>query len=167
MTLSKQLITVGAALVLFTLVGGAACAPRYAGDGDTVSVHYTGTLDDGSQFDSSVGGDPLEFTLGEPGLIAGFERAVYGMRVGETKTVTIPAAQAYGPRNETLVMELDLDKFPGGSATVGQQMQVTFSSGRSAIAVVTEVSETTATVDANSRLAGQDLTFEIKLVSVR
>ena len=167
MTLSKQLIAVGAALVSFALVGGAACAPRYAGDGDTVSVHYTGTLDDGSQFDSSVGGDPLEFTLGISQMIPGFERAVYGMRVGETKTVTIPAAQAYGPRNETLVTELDLDELPGGTAEVGQRVEVTFAGGRRGVAVVTEVGETTATVDANSLLAGKDLTFEIELVSVR
>ncbi|MEE8353714.1 MAG: peptidylprolyl isomerase, partial [Dehalococcoidales bacterium] len=153
--------------VSFALVGGAACAPRYAGNGDTVSVHYTGTLDDGSQFDSSVGGDPIEFVLGQPGMIAGFARAVYGMRVGETKTVTIPSAQAYGPRNETLVMELALEDIPGGSAEVGQSMQVTFANGRVRTAVVTEVSETTATVDANSLLAGKDLTFEIKLVSIR
>ena len=167
MTLSKQLIAVGAALVSFALVGGAACAPRYAGDGDTVSVHYTGTLDDGSQFDSSEGGDPIEFTLGANQMIAGFEQVVYGMQVGEAKTVTIPPAQGYGLRNENLVVEMDLDEFPGGSATVGQQMQLTFSNGRTAAAVVTEVNEATVTVDANHFLAGKDLTFEIRLVSIR
>ncbi len=164
---SKQLVTAGAVLAALVLIGGAACAPRYAGDGDIVSVHYTGTLDDGSQFDSSEGGDPLEFTIGANQMIPGFEAAVYGMRVGETKTVTIPAAQAYGPRNATLVMEVDLKDLPGGSAQVGQQLQVTFTGGLVRTAVVTEVSETTATADANFRLAGEDLTFEIKLVSVR
>ncbi len=167
MTLSGQLVAVGAVLAALALIGGAACAPRYAGGGDTVNVHYTGTLDDGSEFDSSVDGDPIEFTLGTNQMIPGFERAVYGMRVGETKTVTIPAAQAYGPRNETLVMEVDLEDLAGGNAEVGQRVQVTFASGRGGIAVVTEVSETTATVDGNSRLAGKDLTFEIELVSIR
>ncbi len=164
---SKQLVTVGAILAALSLIGGAACAARYAGEGDSVSVHYTGTMDDGSQFDSSEGGDPLEFTLGANQTIPGFEDAVYGMRVGETKTVTIPAARAYGPRSETLVMEVDLEDIPVGSVEVGQQLQVTFTDGRARIAVVTAVSETTATVDANSRLAGEDLTFEIKLVSAR
>lgn len=167
MTISKQLVVVVVALTALAMIGGAACAPRYAAEGDTVAIHYTGTTSDGNQFDSSVGGDPLEFVLGQPGLIAGFADAVYGMKVGETKTVTIPAAQAYGPRNENLVMKLDLKNFPGGSAEVGQSVQVTFAGGSVGNAVVIEVSETTVTVDANHFLAGKDLTFEIKLVSVR
>ena len=168
MTMSKRLVVVVAALTALALVGGAACAPRYAGEGDTVAIHYTGTTsDDGVEFDSSVGGEPLEFVLGQPGLIAGFSDAVYGMKVGETKTVNIPAAEAYGPRNEDLVMQLDLDNFPGGTAEIGQSVQVTFANDNIGSAVVTAVSETTATIDANMFLAGKDLTFEIKLVSVR
>ncbi len=167
MTTWKKLAAIGGALAALALIGGAACTPRYAAEGDTVSVHYTGTQDDGTEFDSSEGGDPIEFTVGATQMIAGFEQAVYGMQVGETKTVTIPPAQGYGLRNENLVVEMDLDEFPGGSATVGQQMQLTFSNGRTAAAVVTEVSEATVTVDANHFLAGKDLTFEIRLVSIR
>lgn len=168
MTISKQLVAVVVALTALALVGGAACAPRYAAEGDTVTVHYTGaTSDDGVQFDSSEDGDPIEFVLGQPGMIPGFSDAVYGMQVGETKTVAIPSAQAYGPRNETLVMKLELDDFPGGSAEIGQSVQVTFANGRVRTAVVTEVSKTTATVDANFFLAGKDLTFEIRLVGIR
>jgi len=164
MRIPKQLVATGVALATLALIGGVACTPRYAGEGDTVSVHYTGTLDDGSEFDSSEGSDPIKFVLGEPGMIPGFEQAIYGMKVGETKTVTIPAAQAYGPRNENLVMEIELEDFPGGSAKVGQKVQVSFGNGT---AVVTEVSETTVTLDANFFLAGKDLTFEIRLVDIR
>ena len=168
MTISKRPVIAVAALSALALVGSVACAPRYASEGDTVAIHYTGTTsDDGVQFDSSVGGDPLEFVLGQPGLIAGFSDAIYGMTVGETKTINIPAAEAYGPRNENLVMQLALDNFPGASAEVGQSLQITFADGNTGSAIVTEVSETTATVDANFFLAGKDLTFEIKLMSVR
>ena len=167
MTISKQLVAVVVALAALALVSSAACTPRYAAEGDSVSVHYTGTTSDGNQFDSSVGSDPIEFTLGSGQMIRGFEDAVYGMKVGETKTVTLPPDQAYGPRNENLVMELNPEDFPGGSPEVGQRLQVTFAGGRVDSAVVTEVSETTVTVDANFFLAGKDLTFEIKLVSMK
>ena len=153
-------------LIALILAGGMACAPRYAGEGDAVSVHYTGTLDGDSEFDSSEGSDPIKFTLGGGQMIPGFEQAIYGMAVGETKTVTIPSAQAYGPRNENLVMELDISEFPGTSATVGQRLQVSFDTGGVGLATVTAVSETTVTVDANHFLAGKDLTFEMKLVDI-
>lgn len=79
MTIWKKLAAIGGALAALALIGGAACTPRYAAEGDTVSVHYTGTQDDGTEFDSSEGGDPIEFTLGANQMIAGFEQAVYGM----------------------------------------------------------------------------------------
>ena len=166
MTRGKYLFLAAVLLAGTALTGG--CSTRYAKDGDTVSVHYTGTLADGTEFESSQGGDPLEFTLGGGGMIRGFDDAVYGMKVGETKTVTIPAAEAYGPHDESLVIEMDRDQFPeDADPQVGQGLTVTFANGRQGIATVTEVTETTITLDANHRLAGEDLIFEIKLVKVR
>ena len=137
-------------------------------NGSTVKVHYTGTLNDGSVFDSSDGGEPIEFTLGANQMIPGFERAVYGMRAGQSKTFTIPPEEAYGPRREDLVIELQRSALPDGSAPqVGQVLDLTDSSGRRIPAEIIEVGETTVTLDANSPLAGEDLTFEIKVVEVR
>lgn len=153
-------------IVLGVLMSG--CSTQYAKDGDIVDVHYTGTLEDGSEFDSSAGGDPLQFTIGAGRMIPGFENAVYGMKVGETKTVTIPSAEAYGPRDEDLVMEVDRDQLPEGvEPTVGLQIGVTYEGGQQGPAIITEVTETTVTLDANHFLAGKDLIFELKLVKIR
>jgi len=142
--------------------------PAMAKDGDTVRVHYTGTLDDGTTFDSSVEREPLEFTLGQDQVIPGFEEAVRGLEVGQSKTVTIPAAEAYGPYSEQLVMEIGRDQLPEGlDPEVGQQLQAQGADGRTTVVVITEVSETTVTVDANHPLAGKDLTFEIELVEIK
>ncbi|MFC1961534.1 peptidylprolyl isomerase [Chloroflexota bacterium] len=139
-----------------------------AKDGDTVSVHYTGTLGDGTVFDTSVGREPLEFTLGAGGMIPGFENAVSGMEVGQKKTVTIPAAEAYGEHSNDMMLVMEKDKVPEGlNPTVGQQLQMQDSSGRTFVVVVTEVTETTITIDANPPLAGKDLTFEIELVEIK
>ena len=144
------------------------CSPQYAKDGDIVDVHYTGTLEDGSEFDSSEGKDPLQFTIGAGQMIAGFDNAVYGMKVGETKTVTIPAAEAYGPHDEDLVTEVNRDELPEGmNPTVGQQIGVTYEGGQQGLATITEVTETTVTLDTNPPLAGKDLIFELKLVKIR
>lgn len=167
MTISKKRAALAVVLVTLTLAGSVACTPRYAAAGDTVRVHYTGTQDDGSQFDSSEGKEPIEFTLGGGQMIRGFEQAVYGMQAGETKTVTIPPEQAYGHRNENLVVELDIEEFPDGSAIVGQEMQITFDNGSIRTAAITEVTGTTVTLDANYYLAGEDLTFEIRLLSIK
>ncbi|MFC2010036.1 peptidylprolyl isomerase [Chloroflexota bacterium] len=138
-----------------------------AQNGDTVKVHYTGTLDDGTQFDSSVGGDPLEFTLGGQQMILGFEQAVLGMKVGESKTVTIPAADAYGAYRDDLLIEVSREQLPEGmNPAVGDQLQMTQSNGVKMIVPVTGVTETTVTVDANHSLAGKDLTFEVELVEI-
>ena len=144
------------------------CSTKVAKDGDIVDVHYTGTLEDGSEFDSSEGRDPLQFTLGAGQMIPGFERAVYGMKVGETKTVTIPAAEAYGPHDEDLVMEVDRDELPEGmEPAVGMQIGIAYEGGQQGQATIVEVTETTVTLDANHFLAGKDLIFEIKLVRIR
>ena len=139
-----------------------------ANDGNTVKVHYTGTLEDGTTFDTSVGREPLEFTLGAGKMIPGFEKAVYGLAVGESKTVTILAEEAYGPYRTDLVTVVEREQLPTGlEPEVGQQLQAQQTDGSTARVLVTDVSETTITLDANHSLAGKDLTFEIKLVEIK
>ena len=134
--------------------------------GDTVRIHYTGTLSDGSQFDSSVGRDPLEFKLGDGMVIPGFDAAVSGMNVGESKTVEIPADQAYGERRDDMVMSVGKNEFPDHiNPEVGQQLQM--QQGEQAFVVtITEVSDDAVVLDANHPLAGKDLTFTIELVEI-
>ena len=139
-----------------------------ANDGDTVKVHYTGTLEDGTVFDTSREREPLEFTLGEGQLIPGFEEAVRGIQVGQTKTVTIPAEEAYGPHHDEMVMVVERDKLPEGlKPAIGQRLQMQQPDSGTAVVVVTDVSETTITIDANHPLAGKVLTFEIELVEIK
>jgi peptidylprolyl isomerase len=138
-----------------------------AKSGDTVRIHYTGTLDDGTQFDSSAGRDPLEFALGSGQVIAGFDSAVDGMSVGEQKSVTIPPAEAYGERHEQLVQEVPKSALPDEmQPQVGMQLQSQSPEGQVMNLVVTEVSDESITVDANHPLAGQALTFAIELVEI-
>jgi len=135
--------------------------------GDRVKVHYTGKLNDGSIFDSSEGREPLEFTLGSGATIRGFENAVYGMDIGQSKTVTIPSAEAYGEYKDGLVIIFDRDQLPSGmSPRVGDQLQMQTPSGGATIVTVTATSDKNITIDANHPLAGKDLTFEIRLVEV-
>ena len=139
-----------------------------ASDGNTVKVHYTGTLEDGTTFDSSKGREPLEFTLGEGRIIPGFEEAVKGLQVGEAKTVTIPSEEAYGPHRNELVLEIQRSQLPEGmDPKAGQALQMQQADGRTSVVIVTDVSETTMTVDANHPLAGKDLTFDIELVEIK
>ena len=139
-----------------------------AENGNIVQVHYTGTLEDSTTFDSSIGREPLQFTLGEGQMIPGFGRAVLGMTVGEEKTVTIPAGEAYGSRIDNLVLVLPREEMPEGlNPTVGQQLQMARGDGSAAVVTVTEVSETMVTLDANHPLAGKDLVFEITLVVIQ
>ncbi len=135
--------------------------------GDTVRVHYTGTLEDGTVFDTSINRDPLEFTIGEGRLIPGFEQAVVGMNPGESKTERISADQAYGPHLKELVMEVDKRQLPPGlSPEVGQQLQIRHDDGRTTPVTITEVTDTTITLDANHPLAGKDLIFHIQLLEI-
>ncbi len=139
-----------------------------AKDGNTVKVHYTGKLDDGTIFDTSVEREPLEFTIGTGQMIPGFEGAVRGMQVGQVKTVTIPAEEAYGPHNEDMVLVVDRDKLPENlNPVVGQRLQMQQENGNTAVVVVTDVSDTTITLDTNHPLAGKALTFEIELVEMK
>lgn len=135
--------------------------------GDTVKVHYTGKLEDGSVFDSSDGRDPLEFTLGEGQVIPGFEAAVVGMNASDSKTTTISSDDAYGPHRKEMVAAVDRDQFPPDiTPEVGQQLQMQRPDGQKIVVAVTEVSESSVTLDANHPLAGKDLTFEIELVEI-
>jgi peptidylprolyl isomerase len=138
-----------------------------AKSGDTVKVHYTGKLDDGTEFDSSVEDSPLEFTLGEGELIPGFEEAVIGMSPGESKTVRIASAQAYGPHQEEMVLVVEHDQFPPHiTPHLGQQLELRHPDGQAVSVTVTEVSPIGITLDANHPLAGQDLIFDIELVDI-
>ena len=135
--------------------------------GCTVSIHYTGTLDDGSQFDSSEGRDPLTFQMGEGQIIQGLEAALEGMSVGEKKTVTIPAEQAYGPRHAEAVQEVPRDMVPDHiPLDPGTALQMQTPNGSMMPVTVTAVTDEAVTLDANHPLAGQDLTFAVEVVSV-
>lgn len=155
-------------LIIILLIGFASgCAgAKTVESGDTVKVDYTGKLSDGTVFDTSIGKQPLEFTLGENEVIVGFEQAVIGMKVGETNTVTISAAEAYGERNENLIFEMDRSTFPDDpQPEVGMQFRGTSQIG-TLIYTIIEVKDMTVTVDGNPPLAGKDLTFEITLIEI-
>ena len=138
-----------------------------AKSGDNVKIHYTGTLEDGTEFDSSAGREPLAFALGTGQVIAGFDNAVDGMTVGESKTVTIPADEAYGDRTEQLVQEVPKTALPEEmKPEVGMQLQSQTPDGQVMNLVVTGIAEETITVDANHPLAGKALTFAIELVEI-
>ena len=138
-----------------------------AKEGDTVKVHYTGKLEDGTVFDTSEERAPLEFTIGSGQIIRGFEQGVVGMEPGEAKTATIPPEEAYGPHREDMTLTVDRGQFPEEiNPEPGQQHQVQQPDGRAAVVTVSDVSESTVTLDANHPLAGQPLTFEIRLVDI-
>ena len=137
--------------------------------GDTVKVHYKGTLtEDGSLFDSSEGREPLEFTVGSGMVIFGFEQGVLNMQTGEKKTVNIPFMEAYGPRNEHMVIEFRNEQFPAemGQPEIGIMLHLSDPEGDQLPVVVTELREETFVLDGNHALAGKDLTFEIELVEI-
>jgi len=141
--------------------------PTTAKPGDTVAVHYTGKLADGSVFDTSKDRDPVQFVLGQRRVIPGFDKAIAGMAPGQKKTAEVPPEDAYGPRRPELVLEVARDQIPPDvSAEVGQELQVQTTAGQAIPAVVVEASDTAVTLDANHPLAGQELTFEIELVDV-
>lgn len=138
-----------------------------ADTGDTVRVHYTGRLDDGTVFDSSRERDPLEFTLGEEAIIPGFEKAVVGMEPGEEKTAEIPAKEAYGEPREDLVLTVSKNELPDDiDPSVGERLQMRTQDGGTFQVTVTDVGEEELSLDANHPLAGQDLTFDLELVEI-
>jgi len=138
-----------------------------ARQGDTVKVHYTGTLEDGTVFDTSMEREPLEFTIGGGRLIAAFERTVVGMSPGESRSTRIEAADAYGMYRQDLVLEVDRDRFPPDmNPEVGLQLEVRRPDGVTQLFMITETSEASVTLDANHPLAGHDLIFDIQLVEI-
>lgn len=135
--------------------------------GDTVTVHYTGKLDDGSIFDSSRDGDPVVFTIGNNDLIEGFEEGVLDMQVGDKKTVVLPPEKAYGERTDELVIEFPLKEIPEDlELTLGDELELTDEEDHAILVVVTELKEDSVVVDGNAPLAGQTLTFDLELVAI-
>ena len=138
-----------------------------AKEGDTVKVHYTAKLEDGTVFDSSIMRDPLEFTIGEGLLIPGFERAVIGMCPGESKTEKISSERAYGPHRDEMVLDVDKSQFPPElEPEIGQQLQIRQANGMVTEVIVTDINDSQVTLDANHPLAGKDLVFDIQLVEI-
>ena len=135
---------------------------------DTVKVHYTGKLDNGQIFDSSVDRDPLEVTLGQGALIPGFEKGLIEMEVNENKTITIPKEEAYGEVQKELFQRVRKEELPEGiTPEVGMGLLAKNPDGSEQQLRVAEVNETDIVIDANHPLAGQDLTFELQLVEIK
>lgn len=138
-----------------------------AKSGDTIRIHYTGTLKSGEVFDSSEGRDPLEFTLGSGMIIAGLDAAIHGMIAGEKKVAEIACADAYGPINPAARQPVPRTEFPDDIPTeVGTQLQMQSPEGQVIPVTIVEVSETEVTLDANHPLAGKDLTFDFEVVAI-
>ena len=140
---------------------------KIAKSGDTIKLHYKGTLSDGKVFDSTEGKDPFEFDLGAGQVIEGFELAITGMAEGEKKTVVIPADQAYGESNPEYVVEAQNDQLPQDmKMEIGMQLMMPVPGGESISVTVIEVNDDGVTLDANPPLAGEELTFELEVVGI-
>lgn len=136
-------------------------------DGDTVKITYTGALTDGTVFDSSEGREPLEFTVGSGQIIKGLDEAIPGMTVGEAKRVEIPMMKAYGPRHLDKVLDVPLEELPADiPREVGITLAMQGEDGQEMPVRVTRVTDTHMTLDANHRLAGEALVFDIELVAI-
>ena len=133
--------------------------------GSKVKVHYTGTLSDGSVFDSSEGKQPLEFTIGENQVVAGFKNNIKDMKLNEEKTFKIKASDAYGEKIEELIKEIPRNKFPP-EIEVGGRLILKSPQGQSIHAVVTEIKTDSVTIDLNHPLAGKELTFKVKVIGI-
>lgn len=140
---------------------------REAQSGDRVTVHYTGTLDDGTVFDSSREGEPIEFEIGSGEVIDGFDQAVAGLEVGESREIRLEPDEAYGQRSDDLVIDVDRDDLPADlDPEVGQTLAVEGADGEEMAAWVAEVGDDAITVDLNHPLAGRSLTFEVELLEI-
>ena len=138
-----------------------------AGKGDAVKVHYTGRLLNGTVFDSSEGRSPLGFVLGDGNMIKGFDAAVYGMAVGDQKSVTIPCAEAYGEKRDDMLLDIPMDQVPPSiKPEVGMELSLQNQMGQPVPVTVVHVDDEKITLDANHQLAGEDLIFDITLVSI-
>ena len=135
--------------------------------GDTVQIHYTCKLDDGTVFDTSRERHPLRFTIGNGQVIAGFDQAALGMNAGESRTSKLPVELAYGPRRNELVVTMNRDQLPPDVVPrVGQRLELTQADDKVVLATVTDMTESTLTLDANHPLAGKALTFDIELIAI-
>ena len=141
---------------------------QQAKKGDKVAVHYHGRLTDGTTFDSSQGREPLEFEVGSGMVIKGFDDGVTGMAVGDKKTISIPAEEAYGPRQEEMVIEFPITNFPPDiKPEVGMTLNMHDENGQELPVVITAISEEAVTLDANHPLAGQELVFDLEVVDIK
>ena len=135
--------------------------------GDTVKIHYTGSLSDGEIFDSSKDRDPMQFTIGSGQVIPGFDEGVQDMEPGDKKTITIDAQNAYGPVNPELVQKINKTEFKEDmKLEKGSRMQLNNGQGQTMVVTVADMDENSVTLDGNHPLAGKDLTFEIELVEI-
>lgn len=135
--------------------------------GNTVKVHYTGKLNDGTIFDSSEDREPMEFVVGDGNMIKGFDNAVQGMQVGEDKSVLIPSEEAYGDKREDMMVDVPIDQVPADiKPEVGMDLSIQNQDGQPMPVKVVQVDAEKITLDANHPLAGQDLTFQIKIVEI-
>jgi len=136
-------------------------------DGDTVKVHYTGKLENGEVFDTSKEQEPFEFKVGNKAVIPGFEKGVVGMKVGDTKTIEIPPEEAYGTKQDQLVVEVNRSEFPDDiTPTIGQRLQIRQQDGNPIIVTVTALTEESITLDANHPLAGYTLFFDVEVIEI-
>jgi peptidylprolyl isomerase len=150
---------------VFTSCSGG--GPGVAKKGDIVQVNYTGTLSDGKVFDTNKGRGAFEFQIGNNEVIEGFENATIGMKIGEKKIVVIPSAQAYGPYRPELVFTVSKSTAKAGvNPEIGGMIQGRDQDGKTFTATITKIDGDNITVDANHRLAGKDLTFEIELLKI-
>ena len=135
--------------------------------GDTVKVHFEGSLEDGSIFGSTMDEEPFEFTIGQKSMLPGFENAVIGMHKGETKTITLPPEEAYGPHKKELVQVMDRSGFPKEiNLEIGKRLRVRTQDGKYAIVTIKDFKEDNIVIDENDPLAGKTLTFKIELVDI-
>jgi len=136
-------------------------------DGDTVKVHYTGKLENGDVFDSSREKEPFEFTVGNKAVIPGFEKGLVGMGVGDTKTIEIPPEEAYGSKQDELVVVVNKSEFPDDiTPSVGQRLQIKQQDGNPVVVTITDLTEDSITLDANHPLAGYTLFFEVEVLDI-
>jgi FKBP-type peptidyl-prolyl cis-trans isomerase 2 len=156
-------VVVAAALVYFVFVAGVG---QVAAAGDTVSVYYNGTFTNGTVFDSNFGGQALNFTVGANQVIQGFNNAVIGMKIGQTKSVTIPPNEAYGPVNSSLIISIPLKVFGNETAKVGMIVTQQTGSGQQIEGLITALNTTNATVNFNPPLAGKTLDFKIEVLKI-
>ena len=147
-------------------VGAQEKAPTVS-SGAEVSIEYTLKLDDKSVFDTNVGAEPLTFVQGSRQIVPGLEKALEGMKVGESKQVTVQPEEGYGPVQKEAVMEIGKDKIPGEAQQVGAQVQGRTGDGRVVRARVTEIKDSTVVLDFNHPLAGKRLHFDVKVLGIQ